>query len=198
MPKPRTVPVADLLAQDSSGVGWALETPAEGVPQNGADHRLSRTAGPGHAPLQLSTPQDDPDGRGPAIPNGLDGEEEENDDDYVTLSDQDSLSGSSGLGSGPRRLSVASSSVSDEYFEVRERLAPLQRHHSEQVANGPAQSPRRQLSAPHMTHGTFGGPQAVSSWAQDRSSPTPLATCRAQMPCTCSETPTQGTSRGLG
>ncbi|XP_044600458.1 protein FAM83G [Equus asinus] len=170
VPKPRTVPVADLLAQDSSGVGWALETPAEGVPQNGADHGLSRTAGLGHAPLQrqLSTPQDDPDGRGPAIPNGLDGEEEENDDDYVTLSDQDSLSGSSGLGSGPRRLSVASSSVSDEYFEVRERLAPLRRHHSEQVANGPAQSPRRQLSAPHMTHGTFGGPQAVSSWAQDQ------------------------------
>ncbi|XP_058415552.1 protein FAM83G [Diceros bicornis minor] len=167
VPKPRTVPVADLLAQDGGGIGWGLETPEEEVPQNGTDHRLPRMAGPGLAPpqRQLSTTQDDPDGGGPAIPNGLDGEEEENDDDYVTLSDQDSLLGSSGLGPGPRRPSVASS-MSDEYFEVREHSAPLRRRHSEQVANGKAQHPHRQLSAPHMTHGTFGGPLGGSPWAQ--------------------------------
>lgn len=168
VPKPRTVPVADVLAQDSGGVGWALESPREERPQNGMDHELPRTPDPGHTSpqLQMSLTQDDPDGRVAVIPNGLDGDEEEDDDDYVTLSDQDSLSGSSGLGPGPRRPSVASSSVSDEYFEVRKCSAPLQRRHSEQVANGPAQHPRRRLSAPHMTRRTFGGPVCGSPWAQ--------------------------------
>ncbi|XP_058561610.1 protein FAM83G [Neofelis nebulosa] len=171
VPKPRTVPVAELLAQHGGdGVDWALEAPGEETPQNGTDHEPPRTPGPGHAPLQrqVSVTQDDPDGHGAVIPNGLDGDEEEDDDDYVTLSDQDSLSGSSGLGPGPRRPSAASSSVSDEYFEVRGRSAPLQRRHSEQVANGPAQPPRRQLSAPHMTRGTFGGPLGGSPWVPGR------------------------------
>lgn len=167
VPKPRTVPVAEVIAQDCGGVGWALGTPEEETPQNRTDGTPPRTPGPGHAPLQrqLSVTQDDPDGPGAVIPNGLDGEDEEDDDDYVTLSDQDSLSGSSGHGPGPRRPSVASSSVSDEYFEVRGRSAPLQRRHSEQVANGPAQPPRRQLSAPHVTHGTFGGALGGLPWA---------------------------------
>ncbi|KAK2111032.1 Protein fam83g [Saguinus oedipus] len=170
VPKPRTVPVADVLAQDSSGIGWALETPKEEAPQNGTDHGLPRTAGLGHTPLQrqLSVTEDDPDSLGVGIPNGLDGMEEEDDDDYVTLSDQDSHSGSSSRGPGPRRLSVASSSVSEEYFEVREHSAPLRRRHSEQVANGPIPPPRRQLSAPHITRGTFSGPLGGSPWAQSR------------------------------
>ncbi|XP_008048331.1 protein FAM83G, partial [Carlito syrichta] len=168
VPKPRTVPVADLLAQDGGLVGWAPETPDEEVPRNGTGHRLPRTAGPGHARLQrqLSVSREDPEDLGAGIPNGLDGEEEEDDDDYVTLSDQDSLSGSSSHGPGPRRPSAASSSVSDEYFEVRDRSVPLQRRHSEQVANGPAHPPRRQLSAPHVTRGTFGGPLSGSLWAR--------------------------------
>ncbi|XP_012661406.1 protein FAM83G [Otolemur garnettii] len=170
VPKPRTVPVADLLAQDDSSVGWALETASEEIPQNGTGHGLPRMAGSGHPPLQrqLSVTRDDPDGLGAGIPNGLDGEEEEDDDDYVTLSDQDSLSGSSSRGPGPWQPSAASSPMSDEYFEVREHSAPLRRRHSEQVANGPAQPPRRQLSAPHITRGTFGGPLGGSLWAQGR------------------------------
>ncbi|XP_008824099.1 protein FAM83G [Nannospalax galili] len=162
VPKPRTVPVANLLAQDGSDTDWALGTPEKEAPPNGTDPRLSRTTGPNQAPLQqqLSLTEDNPDGPGVGLPNGLDGEEEEeDDDDYVTLSDQDSLSGSSGP--GHRRPSVASS-VSDEYFEVKERSAPLQRRHSEQMANGPGHSPHLQLSAPHITRGTFGGPL----WAQ--------------------------------
>eukprot|EP00069_Balaena_mysticetus_P004040 bmy_17033T0 len=168
VPKPRTVPVADLLAQEGGGVGWALETPEGRAPHNRTDHGLPRTAGPGHAPLQrqLSVTQDDPESGGPVVPNGLEGEEEEDDDDYVTLSDQESLSGSSGRGPGPQRPSVAPSSMSDECSEVTERSATLRRCHSEQVANGPAQPPCRQLSAPHMTCGTFGGPLGGSSWAQ--------------------------------
>lgn len=169
VPKPRTVLVADVLAQDSSGTGWALELPKEEAPQNGTDHRLPRMAGPGHAPLQgqLSVTQDDPDRLGVGLPNGLDGAEEEDDDDYITLSDQDSHSGSSSRGPGPRRPSVASS-VSEEYYEVREHSVPLRRRHSEQVANGPTPPPRRQLSAPHITRGTFAGPQGGSPWAQSR------------------------------
>lgn len=169
VPKPRTVPVADVLAQDGSGVGWAPESPKEAVPQNGADHEVPRTPEAGHAspPRQRSMTQDDPDGRRSVTPNGLDGDEEEDDDDYVTLSDQDSLSGSSGLGPGPRQPSVASSSVSDEYFEVRERSDPRRRH-SEQAANGQTRPPRRRLSAPHTTRGTFGGPFCGSPWAQGR------------------------------
>ncbi|XP_037349418.1 protein FAM83G [Talpa occidentalis] len=170
VPKPRTVPVADLLAQDDRGVGWSLESPEEEAPQNGTDHGLSRMVGPDHNPLQrqLSMTQDDANDGEAVIPNGLDGEEEEDDDDYVTLSDQDSLSGSSSLGPGPRRPSLASSSVSDEYFEVRERSAPPRRRHLEQVANGPAQNARRQLGAPHTTRGTFGGRLVASPWAQGR------------------------------
>lgn len=169
VPKPRTVPVADVLAQDGSGVGWAPESLKEVVPQNGADHELPRTPEAGHAspPRRRSMTQDDPDGRRSVTPNGLDGDEEEDDDDYVTLSDQDSLSGSSGLGPGPRQPSVASSSVSDEYFEVRERSEPRRRH-SEQAANGQTRPPRRRLSAPHTTRGTFGGPLCGSPWAQGR------------------------------
>ncbi|EHB09838.1 Protein FAM83G [Heterocephalus glaber] len=172
VPKARTVPVADLLAQDGSGVDWALEASKEEMTTNGTDLGLPRTVDSGHAPLQrqLSVTQDDPDGLGAGLPNGLDGEEEEeeeDDDDYVTLSDQDSLSGSSGRGPGPRRPSVASS-MSDEYFEVRERSVPFRRRHSEQMANGPTQLPRPQLSAPHITRGTFGGPQGGSSWVQGR------------------------------
>ncbi|XP_061032081.1 protein FAM83G [Eubalaena glacialis] len=168
VPKPRTVPVADLLAQEGGGVGWALETPEGRAPHNRTDHGLPRTAGPGHAPLQrqLSVTQDDPESGGPVVPNGLEGEEDEDDDDYVTLSDQESLSGSSGRGPGPQRPSVAPSSMSDECSEVTERSATLRRCHSEQVANGPAQPPCRQLSASHMTRGTFGGPLGGSSWAQ--------------------------------
>ncbi|ELW62594.1 Protein FAM83G [Tupaia chinensis] len=168
LPKPRTVPVADLLAQDGGGVGWTPDTLDAETAQNGTDHRLPRTVGPGHAPLQrqLSVTQDDLEGLETGIPNGLDGPEEEDDDDYVTLSDQDSLSGSSSPSPGPRRPSLAASSVSDEYFEVTDRSVPLQRRHSEQVANGPAQPPRRQLSAPHITRGTFGGPLGGSPWTQ--------------------------------
>ncbi|XP_049632968.1 protein FAM83G [Suncus etruscus] len=168
IPKPRTVPVADVLVQDSSNAGWALESPEDKVSQNGTDHGSPLSAGPSHAPLQrqLSMTQENPSSGGDVVPNGLDGEEEEEDDDYVTLSDQDSLSGSSSLGPGPRRPSLASSSVSDEYFEVRDSAGPPRRRHSEQVANGPAHLARRQLSAPHMTRGTFGGPLGGSPWAQ--------------------------------
>lgn len=159
VPKPRTVPVAKVLVQDGSDTGHTLGTPEKEAPQNGADPRLARTTGQSQAPLQQqqSVTQDDPGGPEARLPNGLDGEEEEDDDDYVTLSDQDSLSGSS----GPRRPSEASS-MSDEYFEVRERSAPLQRCHSGQMTNGPGHPPHRQLSAPHITRGTFGGPL----WAQ--------------------------------
>ncbi|XP_069883701.1 protein FAM83G [Dipodomys merriami] len=166
VPKPRTVPVADILAQVGTGVGWTPETPEEKMTPNGTD-MLPKTVGPGHVPLeqQLSVTLDGPDSLETRLPNGLDEEEEEDDDDYVTLSDQDSLSGSSGQGPGPRRPSIASS-MSDEYFEVRERTTPLRRRHSEQMANGPGQPPRRQLSAPHITRGTFGGPLGGSLWGQ--------------------------------
>ncbi|KAF6093690.1 family with sequence similarity 83 member G [Phyllostomus discolor] len=170
VPKPRTVPVADVLAQGGGGIGGVLGSPREEVPQSRTDHRLPGTPGPGQSlpQQQLSATQDEPDGNGVVISNGLDQEEEEDDDDYVTLSDQDSLSGSSGLGHGPRRPSMASSSVSDECFELRGHQAPFRRRHSEQVANGPAQPPRRQLSAPNMTRRTFGEHLCGSPWAQGR------------------------------
>lgn len=155
VPKPRTVPVADVLARDGGDAGWAPESPEEEALQRRTDRGLPGAPG-------------DPGGQRVGVPNGLDPEEEEeDDDDYVTLSDQDSLSGSSGRGRGPRRPSVASSSVSDEYFEVRGHSAPLRRRHSEQAVNGPAQPPRRQLSDPHMTRGTFGEP-LCGPWAQGR------------------------------
>ncbi|XP_036307749.1 protein FAM83G isoform X2 [Pipistrellus kuhlii] len=169
VPKPRTVPVAEVLARDGGSAGWAPGSPEEEALQNGTDRGLPRPPAPGPAPprRQLSVAQGDPGGECVGIPNGLDQEDEEDDDDYVTLSDQDSLSGSSGRGRGPRRPSAASSSVSDEYFEVRGHSTPLRRRHSEQAANGPAQPPRRQLSDPHMTRGTFGEP-LCGPWAPGR------------------------------
>ncbi|XP_006901256.1 PREDICTED: protein FAM83G [Elephantulus edwardii] len=166
VPKPRTVPVADLLAQED-GIDWGPEILDKGVPQNRTDRGLPQELGPSHSSLQqqLTMTQGEPKNPRAEVPNGLDGEEEEDDDDYVTLSDQDSLSGSSGP--GPRQPSVASS-LSDEYFEVRERTAPLRRRHSEQATNGTAPSPCRQLSAPHVSRGTFGGPVQCSPWAQSR------------------------------
>ncbi|XP_029339469.1 protein FAM83G isoform X2 [Mus caroli] len=115
VPKPRTVPVASVLAQDGSDIGWALDTQEKETPQNGIDPRLPSTASESEVPQQQhsSVTQDDPDGLERGLPNGL-YEDEDDDDDYVTLSDQDSLSGSSGP--GHRRPSVASS-MSDEYFE---------------------------------------------------------------------------------
>lgn len=169
VPKPRTVPVASVLAQDGSDIGWALDTPEKETTPNGIDPRLPSTTSESEAPQQqqLSVMQDDPDGLETGLPNGL-YDEDDDDDDYVTLSDQDSLSGSSGPGPGHRRPSVASS-MSDEYFEVRERSVPLQRRHSEQMANGPGHPPQRQLSAPHVTRGTFGGHLSGPLWSQGRS-----------------------------
>lgn len=51
------------------------------------------------------------------VPNGLDGEEEEDDDDYVTLSTRQPP-WQLRPWPWPLRASLASSSVSDEYFEV--------------------------------------------------------------------------------
>lgn len=176
VPKPRTVPVAHLLAQDGGsggGNGWASDAmQGEEHSQNGTSHR---TAEP-HSPLQrqLSVTQDNPSGLRPGLPNGLDGEEEEDDDDYVTLSDQDSLSGSSSHGPGPgpdTRRPSAASSMSGEYFESRDHSAPLRRQHSEQLANGPSQPPRRQLSAPHVTRGTYTGPLAQGRGREETDAP---------------------------
>ncbi|XP_058139347.1 protein FAM83G [Dasypus novemcinctus] len=167
LPRGGPEPLADRLAQEGGAPGWAPEPPGGEAAQNG-----TRTAEPGWPP-------EDANGLGAGLPNGLDGEEEEDDDDddYVTLSDQDSCSGSSGA-----RQPSGASSVSDEYFEVRERTAPPRRRHSEQVANGAGQPPRRQLSAPHLSRTTFGGPLAGSPWAQSRRRAEADAPGRARAP----------------
>lgn len=103
---------------------WSLQR--RNHPTTGWTTWLPRTAGPGHAVLQRQLPvtPDDPGMAGGRwSPTGWMGRRRKTDDDYVTLSDQDSLSGSSDHGPGPRRASLASSSVSDEYFEVTDRSA---------------------------------------------------------------------------
>ncbi|XP_038619095.1 protein FAM83G [Tachyglossus aculeatus] len=165
VPKPRTVHVSDFINQSKTLCFRAGGTSGQ-VPSNGHP-KLHR---------QLSLAQEDGDPTAPGTPNGLDraaeleeegrrdGEEEdeeEEDDDYVTISDQDSFSGSS-THSRPRRS--AASSVSDEYFEVRDRFSGLRRRHSDHVPNGTGHGQlRRKLSDPHLSRGTLGSPQWMQS-----------------------------------
>ncbi|XP_044517167.1 protein FAM83G [Gracilinanus agilis] len=181
VPKPRTVHVTDFITKGNSfdgGPGCQAGGPGEEGslqqegPPNGTIYRPHEDAGqpasPGHPKLlrQLSMSQEGQDPPSPGTPNGLGAEEDEDDDDdYVTISDQDSFSGGS---TNSRHRQSAASSVSDEYFEVRDNFAQLRRRHSEHVPNGAGhvRPLYRKLSEPHMSRGTFMSPLRGPQWLQ--------------------------------
>ncbi|NWY92651.1 FA83G protein, partial [Loxia curvirostra] len=164
VPKPRTVPVGVLVTKvtttcDSSTAlqGDTQPPPAEhtGVKQE-REEKPSRAARES-CRVQPERPAVAPhEGKGPPFThNGLGEEEEEEEEEYITLSDQESYSSSSADHSYRRSNA---SSISDEYFEVRDRYGPLRRTNSDVTHNGEILPMQRKLSDPHISRGTFISP----------------------------------------
>ncbi|NWS60403.1 FA83G protein, partial [Chunga burmeisteri] len=163
IPKPRTIPVGVLVTK--------VITPCDSSTAPGGDtqpppsNHAGATQEPEESPNKASTdtchlqpdqpaagPQED---KGPPCAhNGL-GEEEEEEEEYITLSDQESYSSSSADHSYRRSNA---SSISDEYFEVRDRYGPLRRTNSDVTHNGEILPVQRKLSDPHISRGTFLSP----------------------------------------
>lgn len=176
VPKPRTVQVRDWISQksppDQEGPAAGEKTPRAGCGDATPPENRPTPAEDAGSPRKLSR-QSAVSQEGVARPvNGVQGDEaEEEEEEFLTLSDHGSLSDSSADRS--RRRSDASS-LSDEYFDVRERSALLRRTNSETLPNGggyeaPRQRPafQRKLSEPHTSRGTFvsplGSPQPLLS-----------------------------------
>lgn len=180
VPKPRTVHVTDFVSQKSAPVEGEgavsegtqpqhLETDSASPTDKGSPSKAQD--GGSHCKL---TRQEAVSQKAAICPmNGVPGgeAEEEEEEAYLTLSDQGSLSGSSATHSHQHSNA---SSISDEYFEVRDGFGPLRRTNSDLLPNGggdhsPYELPglQRKLSEPHMSRGTFvsplGSPQPVLS-----------------------------------
>uniref|UniRef100_A0A8B9SDW3 Family with sequence similarity 83 member G n=1 Tax=Apteryx owenii TaxID=8824 RepID=A0A8B9SDW3_APTOW len=163
VPKPRTIPVGGLMTKAStpcnSNAGLEGDT-QQPQPDKQANVKEEPNENPSRASTEISHHQPDqpaagPQDRGPVCThNGL-GEEEEEEEEYVTLSDQESYSGSSADHSYRRSNA---SSISDEYFEVRDRYGPLRRTNSDVTHNGEILPIQRKLSDPHISRGTFLSP----------------------------------------
>ncbi|NXJ92277.1 FA83G protein, partial [Corythaixoides concolor] len=165
VPKPRTTPVGVLVTKvimpcDSSTAheGGTQPPPADhpGVKQEPEENPNGASMETCHfqPDRPVAGPQED---KGPPCPhNGLgEEEEEEEEEEYITLSDQESYSSSSADHSYRRSNA---SSISDEYFEVRDRYGPLRRTNSDVTHNGEILPIQRKLSDPHISRGTFISP----------------------------------------
>uniref|UniRef100_A0A8C5TS74 Scaffolding anchor of CK1 domain-containing protein n=1 Tax=Malurus cyaneus samueli TaxID=2593467 RepID=A0A8C5TS74_9PASS len=164
VPKPRTVPVGVLKTKVITACdgSTALEGDTQpplaghtGVKQNREEkpNRASMDTCHVQPDRPVAAPQED---KGPPCAhNGLGEEEEEEEEEYITLSDQESYSSSSADHSYRRSNA---SSISDEYFEVRDRYGPLRRTNSDVTHNGEIIPMQRKLSDPHISRGTFISP----------------------------------------
>ncbi|NXD82262.1 FA83G protein, partial [Halcyon senegalensis] len=162
VPKPRTIPVGVLVTKVispcESGTAPEGDTQPPPADHTGAKHEEK----PNGASMEIchlqadrpvAGPQED---KGPPCAhNGLGEEEEEEEEEYITLSDQESYSSSSADHSYRRSNA---SSISDEYFEVRDRYGPLRRTNSDVTHNGEIPPVQRKLSDPHISRGTFLSP----------------------------------------
>ncbi|NWT24176.1 FA83G protein, partial [Cardinalis cardinalis] len=164
VPKPRTVPVGVLVTKvtaacDSSSALQGDTQPAlaehAAVKQEREEKpsRAARESGRAQPERPAAAPQE---GKGPPCThNGLGDDEEEEEEEFITLSDQESYSSSSADHSYRRSNA---SSISDEYFEVRDRYGPLRRTNSDVTHNGDILPMQRKLSDPHISRGTFISP----------------------------------------
>ncbi|XP_010125992.1 PREDICTED: LOW QUALITY PROTEIN: protein FAM83G-like [Chlamydotis macqueenii] len=163
VPKPRTIPVGVLMTKvvtpcDSS---TGPEGDTHPPPDDHTDGKQEPEENPNTTSMEthhlqpdrpVAGPQED---KGPPCAhNGL-AEEEEEEEEYITLSDQESYSSSSADHSYRRSNA---SSISDEYFEVRDRYGPLRRTNSDVTHNGEILPMQRKLSDPHISRGTFLSP----------------------------------------
>ncbi|NWR32955.1 FA83G protein, partial [Tachuris rubrigastra] len=165
VPKPRTVPVGVLMTKVVTTCDSSTALEGDTHPPL-ADHtgvkQQEREEKPNGASMEtchlqpdrpMAGPQED---KGPPCShNGLGEEEEEEEEEYITLSDQESYSSSSADHSYRRSNA---SSISDEYFEVRDRYGPLRRTNSDVTHNGEILPMQRKLSDPHISRGTFLSP----------------------------------------
>ncbi|KFW92799.1 Protein FAM83G, partial [Phalacrocorax carbo] len=164
IPKPRTVPVGILLTKaitpcdsGTSPEGNTHPPPTDHVGAKQEPEENPNRASTETCHLQQDRPVMGPqEDRGPPCThNGLGEEEEEEEEEYITLSDQESYSSSSADHSYRRSNA---SSISDEYFEVRDRYGPLRRTNSDVTHNGEILPMQRKLSDPHISRGTFLSP----------------------------------------
>ncbi|XP_042293293.1 protein FAM83G isoform X2 [Sceloporus undulatus] len=171
IPKPRTVPVTDLISQKSTKEDTTRE---EGHQTQQLESNGSNAVGNGegsHVPgncRQLSRQEAVSEDTAVHPVNGVQDETEEGEDeeDFAVFSGQGSLSSSSANHS---YLHSDTSSVSDEYFEARDHSGLLRRTNSDLLLNGGLDHHRpplqRKLSEPQMSRGTFvsplGGPQPL-------------------------------------
>ncbi|XP_054499947.2 protein FAM83G [Agelaius phoeniceus] len=161
VPRPRTVPVGVIMTRvttacDSSSALQGDTQPAlaehTAVKQE-REEKPNRAARESCRAQPAAAPQE---GKGPPCAhNGLGEEEEEEEEEFLTLSDQESYSSSSADHSYRRSNA---SSISDEYFEVRDRYGPLRRTNSDVTHNGEILPMQRKLSDPHISRGTFISP----------------------------------------
>ncbi|NXI64559.1 FA83G protein, partial [Anseranas semipalmata] len=164
VPKPRTLLVGGLATRAIAPCdsGTAPEGDTQPPPADRAGARQEPKENPNGASTEschlppdrpAAGPQED---RGPPCAhNGLGEEEEEEEEEYITLSDQESYSSSSADHSYRRSNA---SSISDEYFEVRDRYGPLRRTNSDVTHNGEFLPMQRKLSDSHISRGTFLSP----------------------------------------
>lgn len=164
LPKPRTIPVGVLVTKviTSCDSGTAPEGDTQPLPTDHVGVKQEPEENPNGASMEtchlqpdwlVAGPQED---KGPPCThNGLGEEEEEEEEEYITLSDQESYSSSSADHSYRRSNA---SSISDEYFEVRDRYGPLRRTNSDVTHNGEILPIQRKLSDPHISRGTFLSP----------------------------------------
>ncbi|NWY30926.1 FA83G protein, partial [Pheucticus melanocephalus] len=164
VPKPRTVPVGVLVTKvtaacDSSSALQGDTQPPLAEPtavkqeREEKPSRAARESCRAQPERPAAAPQE---GKGPPCThNGLGEEEEEEEEEFITLSDQESYSSSSADHSYRRSNA---SSISDEYFEVRDRYGPLRRTNSDVTHNGDILPMQRKLSDPHISRGTFISP----------------------------------------
>ncbi|KAI1233656.1 Protein FAM83G, partial [Lamprotornis superbus] len=162
VPKPRTVPVGVVMTKVVTSCDSSTALQGHTQPPR-ADHTgVKQEEKANRAPMETSHIQPDRPGAAPqedkgppCTHNGVGEEEEEEEEEYITLSDQESYSSSSADHSYRRSNA---SSISDEYFEVRDRYGPLRRTNSDVTHNGDILPMQRKLSDPHISRGTFISP----------------------------------------
>ncbi|XP_029431924.1 protein FAM83G [Rhinatrema bivittatum] len=168
VPKPRTVPVADIIIKNNAinesqakavnmqeNKNKAVKE-EENCKQNPVVNGVHKVAETTKATTESKL------ARASCAQNGVveDGRDEEN-EEYVTLSDQDSFSDCS---SSTNHYKSNASSISEEYYDPQEhyKSSPIRRRNSEQVPNGEAVHLQRKMSDGHISRGTFVSPLKFS------------------------------------
>uniref|UniRef100_A0A8D0GJM7 Scaffolding anchor of CK1 domain-containing protein n=1 Tax=Sphenodon punctatus TaxID=8508 RepID=A0A8D0GJM7_SPHPU len=161
VPKPRTIQIMDFISKNNvplegtTGSAEDAKQQHEGAEQDNEKPTMAHST---HVRQELSRQAAVSHKASDCIENGLQGgEDEEEEEDYVTISDQESFSGSSTNHS--YRHSNASS-ISDEYVEVRDHFGPLRRTNSDLLPNGGHHHLllQRKLSDPHISRGSYVSP----------------------------------------